>query len=54
MHATLDVDVSFPRAGLHVAGVRVACRAGDVIAKLVVFFRTCRDRGFNQIAVKYV
>ena len=51
VHATLDVDVSLPRAFLQVAGVRVACGAGDVRAELVVFFRTCRDRVYKQIAV---
>ena len=51
VHATLDVDVSLPRARLQVAGVRVACGAGDVRAELVVFFRTCRDRVYKQIAV---
>ena len=54
VHATLDVDVSLPRAVLQVAGVRVASGAGDVSAQLVVGFRTCRDRGYNQIALKHV
>ena len=54
VHATVDVDVFLPRTVLQVAGVRVASGAGDVSAKLVVGFRTCRDRGYNQIAVKYV
>ena len=52
--ATVDVDVFFPRAVLKIAGVRVACGAGDVSAKLVVGFRTCRDRGYNQIVMKHV
>ena len=54
VHAPVDVNVPLSWAVLQVAGVRVACGAGDVSAKLVVGFRTCRDSGYNQIAVKYV
>ena len=44
MDAAVDVDESFSRAVLQVAGIRVACGAGDEGAQLVVGLRAYRKQ----------
>jgi len=44
VHASVDVNKSLARAVLQVAGIRVACGAGDEGAQLVVGLRAYRKQ----------